>query len=74
VARSSLGTQKDARLESRAPSDDVAVEISHVGTEAAEDYALKASVVRFHFAHGDLRRRLLGIAVDAGRDRRKGDA
>ncbi len=52
----------------------IAIERSHIGTEAAEDHALEAALVGFHFAHGDFCRRLLRIAVDAGRDRREGDA
>src|SRR5580693_8967526 len=53
---------------------EIAIKRSHVGAEAAEDHALETARMGFHFAHGDLGRLILRIAVHAGRDRREGDA
>ena len=53
---------------------DLAIESRRCGVEAAEDHALEAVRMGLHLAHGDLGRRFLGIAVDAGRDRWEGDA
>src|SRR6266704_1156812 len=53
---------------------DLVIERRHVGAEAAEDDVIDAARMRLDLAYGDLGSRLLGIAVNAGRDRREGDA
>src|ERR1044072_4890923 len=53
---------------------DLAIERRDVRAEAAENDTFDAALVRLDLVHGDLGRGLLGIAVDAGRDGREGDA